>query len=132
MQAKTPLLVCGTRNQHGTRIARRVKCQKCGCEDHITSRPSKTSGAFCRACEKEVMGALEVGKRAPRLMKEHVCSNCHQGFELPLLMVPKKDCLCGNCLKGFETWRGSLEMSVESREAMLLEKRPSGVLLRKK
>ncbi|MES2504022.1 MAG: hypothetical protein V4534_04005 [Myxococcota bacterium] len=131
MQVKTPLLVGGSRNQHGTRIARKVVCQKCGRADHINSRPSKTSGTYCRECATQVMGALEVGKRAPRVMRTHKCSNCQQDFELPAAMEPKKDCTCGNCLKGFETWRGSASMSVEDRESMVLEKRPSGLLIRK-
>ena len=132
MQAKTLLNVGGTRNAHGTRISKRIKCQKCGQEDHITSRPSETHGAFCRACALLAMNALEVGKKAPRNMKQHLCSNCHQNFALPVHVEIKKDSLCPNCLKGFDIWRGSLDMSVQARENMSCEKRKPGVLLRKK
>lgn len=128
---KTLLNVGGTRNVHGTRIARRVKCDKCGQEDHITARPSRTRGTFCRACALETLNALEVGKKAPRDMKAHVCSNCKCGFALPVHVELKKDSLCPACLRGFETWRGSLEMSVDARESMSCEVRKSGVLLRK-
>lgn len=132
MNTKTLLNVGGARNVHGTRISKRVKCTKCGCEDHITSRPSKTQGAFCRACALTTLNALEVGKKAPRDMKEHACSNCKKNFSLPVHVVLKKDSLCPNCLHGFETWRGSLEMPVAERETMILEQRKSGMLLRKK
>lgn len=131
MSVKTLLNVGGTRNAHGTRISRRIKCEKCGCEDHITSRPSRTQGAFCRACALAIMNALEVGKKAPREMKQHICSNCRQNFVLPIHIEIKKDCLCPNCLHGHEIWRGSLDMPVDVRESMSCELRKSGVLLRK-
>ncbi|MEI6790544.1 MAG: hypothetical protein WCK42_05125 [Myxococcaceae bacterium] len=131
MVAKTQLNVGGTRNVHGTRISKRIKCQKCGLEDHITSRPSRTQGAFCRACALITMNALEVGKKPARNMKEHVCSNCRQNFALPVHIEIKKDSLCPACLHGHETWRGSLSMPVEARENMTCELRKPGVLLRK-
>ena len=131
MGAKTLLNVGGTRNVHGTRISRRIKCDKCGCEDHITSRPSRTQGAFCRACALGIMNALEVGKKAPRDMKQHTCSNCRRSFGLPVHIEIKKDCLCPDCLHGHEIWRGSLDMPVDARETMSCELRKSGVLLRR-
>src|SRR3989338_5334727 len=118
MQARTLLNVGGTRNIHGTRISRYIQCQKCGQKDHITSRPSRTQGAFCRTCALQALNALEVGRKAPRDMKQHLCSNCHQRFALPVHVEIKKDGLCPNCLKGFDIWRGSLDMSVQAPPKM--------------
>ncbi|MBH1989061.1 MAG: hypothetical protein I8H75_04750 [Myxococcaceae bacterium] len=128
---KTLLNVGGTRNAHGTRIARRITCDKCGQQDHITARPSRTHGTFCRACALEVLNALEVGKKAPRDLKELCCSNCQRSFTLPVHVEIKKGTLCPSCLRGFETWRGSVNMSASDRASLHCEVRKSGVMLRK-
>ncbi|MBL4817674.1 MAG: hypothetical protein JKY15_00395 [Deltaproteobacteria bacterium] len=124
-------MVGGARNPHGTRISRKVTCQKCGKEDHITTRPSKTLGAFCRACAVEALKVVDDGKKSPRVMKDHSCSNCQQIFRLPAHIELEKESLCFDCLKGFEAWSGSAEMTPDMRASIKLEKRSSGVMLRK-
>src|SRR3989338_4748421 len=133
MKPAALLHVGGFRNAHGTRIAKRVHCSACGAEDHITSRHSRTRGglAYCRACARKLINAIEVGTKAPRQMKGHRCSNCQQDFQLPVHVKIEKGCLCPSCLKGFETWQGSKEMTVEERANLHCEIRQPGLLLRR-
>ncbi len=132
METKTTLWVGGARNAHGTRISRKVTCTKCGVEDFITSRPSKTNGALCRSCAQTEIGAIEMGKKAPRVMAQHTCSNCKCHFALPARIKLEKDSLCPACLKGHDIWRGSADMTVEERDSLSFETRKSGVMLRRK
>lgn len=132
MESKKYLLVGGARNNYGTRISKRVLCQNCGKEDHITCRPSKDFGSYCRKCAIEIMNAIEIGSKIKRKMKSHVCMQCCVEFALPVNMIPKKGCICSNCLKGFEIWNGSLPADSNTKISFKIEKRPSGVLIRKK
>lgn len=127
------LRVGGARNVHGTRISKRITCEKCGAEDHIVSRPQKGRPVWCRACAQEAIQAFEIGVQMPFQKVEKICSVCGCTFLFPAHIVPKNEqLLCLDCLKGFDIWRGSVNMSPETREKMTLETRPSGTLLRKK
>ncbi|MDA0712739.1 MAG: hypothetical protein O2897_01990 [bacterium] len=131
--AEKPLLIVGgSRNAHGTRISKRVKCFKCGAVDYILARP-KDGKPCCKACAKELMNVVEEGSRIPKELVKKNCFNCQSEFELPkTARIKEGGPLCPNCKKGFEIWRGSLGMSPEGRDDMQLEKRTSGTLLRKK
>ncbi len=132
MESKNYLLVGGIRNSHGTRIAKRVICQNCGKQDHITCRPSKISGSFCRKCAVKIINAVEVGSRIDKKMKSYVCKQCCVEFKLPANIVPRKGHICSNCLKGFETWNGAYPKVTNNQTSFSVQKRVSGVLIRKK
>jgi hypothetical protein len=130
---KTPLLVGGARNVHGTRICKRVKCEKCGVEDYITSRPKSGKETWCRSCAQELLHAFDSGVRIPTPLVKKRCGICACIFDLPVTArVKGPRPLCSNCMKGFEVWQGSLDMSPQMREQMTLESRRSGTMLRKR
>lgn len=130
---KSPLLVGGARNSHGTRICRKVTCQKCGVEDHITSRPKEGKDMLCRKCAQAQLRAFDSGIRVPKPMMKKRCGVCRCEFELPVgLKVRGDKPLCSNCMKGFDVWQGSLDMSPAERERMTLETRRSGTMLRRR
>ncbi len=130
-EGKATLFVGGARNVHGTRISKRVKCHHCGEMDYIAARP-RGQPVCCRACAKKMFNAHDVGVKIPMpLLKKH-CFVCRASFNLPITAVLRdRKPLCQNCLQGFDVWRGSLDMSPDSREQMTCETRRSGTLLRK-
>ncbi len=130
-ESRPTLFVGGARNVHGTRISKRVKCHHCAEMDYIAARP-KGQPACCRSCAKKMFNAHDVGVRIPMpLLKKH-CFVCRAPFNLPITaMLRDKKPLCPDCLQGFDVWRGSLDMSPNSREQMTCETRRSGTLLRK-
>lgn len=131
---RTPLIVGAERNAHGTRISRRIKCDKCGELDHIASRPQKGKAIWCRTCAKLAANVFDIGVVIPTPMVKKRCSVCRCLFELPVSVQIRdgKKPTCKNCMKGFDVWRGSLDMTPENREKMELETRQSGTLLRKR
>jgi ribosomal protein S14 len=129
-----PKFVGGPRNEHGTRVARRVTCQKCGTSDHVPYVPKNPANALCRNCAAEVLKTFEAGTKAPMEMKPAVCSLCGTPFQLPSTVVFEKDQLplCRSCLRGFATWQGSKDVPFEERGQTVVEERLSGALVRKR
>ncbi len=131
VDGRAALFIGGARNVHGTRISKRVKCHKCGEMDYIAARP-KGQPACCRSCAKQMFNAHDVGVRIPMPLLKKYCFVCRAPFNLPITAILRdKKPLCQDCMKGFDVWRGSLDMSPDSREHMTCEKRRSGTLLRK-
>src|SRR5262245_6321315 len=56
-----PKFVGGPRNEHGTRVARRVTCARCGTSDHVPYVPKNPANALCRNCAAEVLKTFESG-----------------------------------------------------------------------
>lgn len=127
---RNPLLVGGQRNAHGTRISRRIVCSECSALDYITVRP-KEGGMLCRECARKNFAAYEVGVFVPRAKQEVFCGQCSVGFLLPVEVERHAGLLCPDCKKGFEIWRGSRDSDPESREAKVLLKTKSGLILRR-
>ena len=129
-----PKFVGGPRNEHGTRIARRVTCTKCGTSDHVPYVPKNPANALCRNCAAEVLKTFEAGTKAPMELKAAVCSLCGTPFQLPSTVVFEKDQLplCRSCLRGFATWQGSKDTPFEERADTVVEERLSGALVRKR
>jgi hypothetical protein len=126
------LYVGGPRNEHGTRVARRVACGRCGAEDHVPYAPRDASKALCRACAALVLRAYEVGTKAPTETRGETCNLCGTPFRIPIHVVDDGDPLCPNCLRGFTTWSGSIDTPFEERQARVIEPRKSGVVVRKR
>src|SRR5688572_22889437 len=51
--------VGGPRNEHGTRIARRITCSRCGKSDHVPFVPKDAKRALCRDCAAEMLKTFE-------------------------------------------------------------------------
>jgi CxxC-x17-CxxC domain-containing protein len=126
------LYVGGARNEHGTRIARRVVCGRCGSEDHVPYAPKDSAKALCRSCAALVLRAYEVGTRAPTETRDETCNLCGVPFRIPLAVADDGDPLCPNCLRGFTTWSGSIDTPYAERQNRVIEARGAGVVVRKK
>ncbi len=126
------LYVGGPRNEHGTRVARRVACGRCGSEDHVPYAPKDSSKALCRACAALVLRAYEVGTKAPVETRPETCNLCGTPFRIPLSVEDDGDPLCQNCLRGFLTWSGSIDTPFSERQDRVIEERKAGVVVRRK
>jgi hypothetical protein len=122
----------GERNEHGTRIARRIDCSRCGAVDHVPFVPQDPSRALCRACAGVVMKMYEEGVKIRMPTKQCACNLCGVPFELPITAVDDGDPLCQMCLQGFTAWQGSVDTPFEQRKALVHEKHRAGTVLRKK
>jgi hypothetical protein len=123
-----PRQVGGARNEHGTRIARRIACTRCGKVDHIARPPRDLTRALCRACATEVLMVFEETARLRPTMKDARCILCDTPFQLPA-HIAVDDALCPDCLRGFSSWQGALETDFEERREA--EPRRTGVRLRR-
>jgi hypothetical protein len=126
------LYVGGARNEHGTRVARRVVCGRCGVEDHVPYVPKDSARAMCRACAALVLRAYELGTRAPTETRPETCNLCGTPFRIPLAVPDDGDPLCPNCLRGFTTWSGSIDTPWTERQNRTIEERTSGVVVRRR
>lgn len=123
-----PRRVGGARNAHGTRIARRVSCARCGKADHIAHPPRDLSRALCRACATEVLRVFEESVQTRPTTRAAKCILCDTPFALPT-HIPVDDALCKDCLRGFSVWQGAVETDFERRREG--EVRRTGVRLRR-
>ncbi len=131
---REPTVIGGARNTHGTRICKRVTCEKCGSEDFIAARPKSGKGVFCRECAKGLLLAFEPSVHIPVPALEAKCGQCGTVFALPEKAKKQDDetWLCIDCLRGFEVWRGSLAHDPSARGTGTLEVRSPGLMLRRK
>ena len=127
------VFVGGARNEHGTRVARRVACGRCGSTDHVPYVPKDQTKALCRACAAEVLNAFEVGTKAPTEMRDEKCNLCGVPFQIPTFVKDDGDPLCQSCLRGFTTWSGSIDTPWQERQGRVLETRGNpSLVVRKK
>ncbi|HEY4221787.1 MAG TPA: hypothetical protein VGO62_10595 [Myxococcota bacterium] len=124
--------VGGPRNEHGTRVARRVTCSRCGSTDHIPYVPKDTSKALCRNCAVEVLQMHEAGVKVRMPTRDAVCNLCGTPFQMPIAVEDDGDPLCLSCLQGFTSWQGSIDTPFHERQNVVVEERLSGALIRKK
>jgi len=122
-------IVGGERNGHGTRISRKITCQKCGKLDYVAVSRTKAS-AFCRDCAKTEMRAYEKGTKIDCEKMEVSCCQCKKTFDFPKLAKNVDSLLCRDCYQGFEIWNGSLAAPRTESDLANFSRRPSGVLLR--
>lgn len=127
-----PKFVGGPRNEHGTRIARRVTCARCGTADHVPYVPKDPGKALCRTCAVEVLKTYEAGVKVRMPTRSTKCNLCGTPFELPVSAEDDGDPLCPSCLKGFTSWQGSIDTPFEVRGDVVVEERLSGALVRKR
>jgi formylmethanofuran dehydrogenase subunit E len=127
-----PRFVGGPRNEHGTRVAKRVTCSRCGLVDHVPYVPRDMGKVLCRKCAIEILDTYEKGQRAKVPMRATKCNLCGQPFELPAAVEDDGDPLCKSCLMGFTAWQGSVDTPFEERTDVVVEERLSGTLVRRK
>ena len=126
-----PRFVGGARNEHGTRVARRVTCTRCGNVDHVAYAPKDSTKALCRTCAMQVLETYESGVKVRMPTRRTTCNLCGVPFDLPVAAEDDGDPLCKNCLLGFTTWQGSVDRTFEERTNTVIEARPSGTVVRK-
>jgi formylmethanofuran dehydrogenase subunit E len=126
-----PKFVGGARNEHGTRVARRVTCSRCQAVDHVAYSPRDPTRALCRSCAKEVLEIYEQGMRVRVATRPTKCNLCGAPFNIPLSAEDDGDPLCKSCLQGFTSWQGSVDRPFEERQQTVLEPRASGTVVRK-
>jgi len=127
-----PQVVGGERNEHGTRISRRVECSRCGKVDHVPWGKRDRKGALCRSCAAETLKAFEIGTKKKVETRPVTCNLCGKPFDLPKNVEDDGDLLCVTCLRGFFAWQGDVDSSWEDRAKLRSESRPSGTLLRRR
>lgn len=125
-------IVGGPRNEHGTRVARRVTCARCQSADHVPYVPKDPSKALCRTCASEVLMTYEAGVRVRTPTRKTACNLCGAPFELPVSAEDDGDPLCPSCLRGFTSWQGSVDVPFAERGNVVVEERLSGALVRKR
>ncbi|MCP4502346.1 MAG: hypothetical protein GY822_20515 [Deltaproteobacteria bacterium] len=129
---EAPTRVGGERNDHGTRVARRVICNRCQAVDHVSYLDKDKDFALCRTCAEEMMNVFEVGRKKRMATREVDCNLCGVPFGLPVTAEDDGDPLCDNCLKEWMGWQGSLDMTYDERNENALEKTRPGIALRRK
>ncbi len=111
-----PSRVGGARNEHGTRVARRVVCTRCGAHDHVQWVEQDNSTALCKVCAEELLGVLELGRREKQKTRDEICNLCGIPFAMPDHVEDDGDPLCGNCLRGFMAWQGTIDRTFKERQ----------------
>lgn len=111
-----PQRVGGARNEHGTRVARRVVCTRCGAHDHVQWVEQDNSTALCKVCAEEMLGVLELGRKEKQKTRDEICNLCGVPFAMPDHVEDDGDPLCGNCLRGFMAWQGTIDRTFEERQ----------------
>ncbi len=129
---EAPTRVGGERNDHGTRVARRVECNKCKAIDHVSYLDKDKEFALCRNCAEEMMNVFEVGRKKRMATREVDCNLCGTPFGLPVTAEDDGDPLCDNCLREWLGWQGSLDMTYDERKESELQKTRPGIALRRK
>lgn len=127
-----PKFVGGPRNEHGTRVARRVTCARCGTADHVPYVPKDPTKALCRTCAADVLKTYEAGVRVRVQTRKTMCNLCGAPFDLPVSAEDDGDPLCPSCLRGFTSWQGSVDVPFAERQKTVVEERLSGALVRKR
>jgi hypothetical protein len=125
-------VIGGQRNEHGTRVSRRIDCQRCGKSDHVPWTKNNEPFALCRTCAAEVLATFEVGLKE-RVKTNHVdCNLCGKPFDIPVTVEDDGDLLCRSCLRGFMDWQGDLDTPYAERTERTSQPRRSGTLLRRR
>ncbi len=127
-----PARVGGERNEHGTRVARRIECHRCGAVDHSQWVEQKNDHALCRECAEELLGVLELGRKEKHQTRREVCNLCGVPFDLPTFVKDDGDLLCGGCIRGFMGWKGTLDREYEDRIGDVSESVRPGLRVRRR
>mgnify|MGYP000164769259 CR=1 FL=1 len=127
-----PMRVGGVRNEHGTRVARRVECAKCSAIDHVSYLDKNREFALCRTCAEDMLNVFEVGRKKSMPTRPETCNLCGVPFEIPVTAEDDGDPLCQNCLREWLGWQGSIDQPYEERQRNLLEKKRPGIALRRR
>jgi CxxC-x17-CxxC domain-containing protein len=90
------------RTQHGTRVARRIKCSSCGGEDTVDFAPRDPKTILCRRCAFEQRGIVDPDDKALR-EKRQACGRCGRWFDLPYDPTGESRPICADCKAGIET-----------------------------
>lgn len=94
-----PRAVRKIRNEHGTRVARRIVCAHCGKSDTVDFAPRDPAATFCRACAFTQLNVVDPDERALRT-RVRPCSACGRPADVDR---QGPDILCGDCFLGIES-----------------------------
>jgi hypothetical protein len=94
--------------------------------------PKNADRVLCRACAREVLSAYEVGEKIRTATRPETCNLCGTPFVIPVTVKDDGDPLCPSCLRGFTSWSGSIDTPWEERQALVIEERGPGLVVRKK
>ena len=87
------------RNEHGTRVARRIVCKACGGNDTLAFAPRDAADTLCRKCAFETLGVRDAEDST--LQQDLVpCRECGYAVKSQY-----PDPLCRNCKNGIEVSR---------------------------
>lgn len=127
----TKRIVGSSRGEFGTRISRKVVCEKCQKVDYVSvSFAKKNTRLFCSLCAESEIGAVEFGRAMKPDLIDCKCSQCKKNFQFPQHLKKRGPLLCADCHQGFEIWSGSLAKSPKERESGVISRRPAGTVLR--
>lgn len=90
------------RNDHGTRVARRIVCTNCGQSDTIDFAPKDPANVLCRKCAFDRFGAIDPDDRSVRT-RSVTCAQCSRSFEAVIDPRNIDAPVCPDCLAGIET-----------------------------
>lgn len=87
------------RNEHGTRVARRIRCASCGAEDTIDFAPKDPSQVLCRRCAFDQYGAIDPDDPSVR-RRSTTCPECRRSFEAVISLRHPEPPICPDCRAG--------------------------------
>ncbi|MFO0723633.1 MAG: hypothetical protein U1E65_07635 [Myxococcota bacterium] len=113
------------RTEHGTRVARRIKCTSCGSEDTVDFAPRDPSAILCRKCAYEQRGIVDPDDKAVQ-EKRQACRVCGRWFVLPFDPTGADRPICTDCKAGIETKQGDrTKDATRLKSGVIRTKRPA-------
>lgn len=97
-----PVTIQKVRNEHGTRIARRIVCIECGADDTVHFIPRDPATVRCRKCAYEQLSVHDPDDSA---LHQHGynCTRCRRPFSLDKPAKDPATVLCSDCFHGIES-----------------------------
>jgi hypothetical protein len=90
------------RSEHGTRVARSIKCSACGAKDTIHFAPRNPAHVLCRKCAADLLGVEDPDTNVHAL-HPFVCASCGRSGMTQARIDPDRDFICKDCLAGIES-----------------------------
>jgi hypothetical protein len=92
-------IVRKVRTAHGTRVARRIVCSKCGASDTLDFAPKDPSAVLCRKCAFDQHGVVDPDDPSVR-MRRVTCTECKKSFEAAIDPERSDPIVCSDCRAG--------------------------------
>lgn len=104
---KTPSLIGQAKNAFGTRLSRRLTCDRCHKVDYVSVLVRNDKTKFCRSCAEIILLKFEQGKKIVQRLANCTCKQCGINFKVSeQVLFKKSEIFCKDCHAGFQVWKG--------------------------